>query len=190
MNSVQTMRTTAPVKTYIGPDSSRMVGDLLREQGVDSVLIVTDKNIEAAGLLAGVEDSLRTAGCSFIVYDETPADPPDTAVDRMCALCWEKRCQAVIAVGGGSCIDSGKCVAFMQRNPGRIRDYLLDPTLPRRKGVPFIAIPTTSGTGSEVTFGVVITDSQSGRKSAPAGRNSLPPPVFWIPCLPWGFRAL
>ena len=148
MNSVQTMRTTAPVKTYIGPDSSRMVGDLLREQGVDSVLIVTDKNIEAAGLLAGVEDSLRTAGCSFIVYDETPADPPDTAVDRMCALCWEKRCQAVIAVGGGSCIDSGKCVAFMQRNPGRIRDYLLDPTLPRRKGVPFIAIPTTSGTGS------------------------------------------
>lgn len=69
MNSVQTMRTTAPVKTYIGPDSSRMVGDLLREQGVDSVLIVTDKNIEAAGLLAGVEDSLRTAGCSFIVYD-------------------------------------------------------------------------------------------------------------------------
>ena len=91
MNSVQTMRTTAPVKTYIGPDSSRMVGDLLREQGVDSVLIVTDKNIEAAGLLAGVEDSLRTAGCSFIVYDETPADPPDTAVDRMCALCWEKR---------------------------------------------------------------------------------------------------
>lgn len=101
-----------------------------------------------------------------------------------------KRCQAVIAVGGGSCIDSGKCVAFMQRNPGRIRDYLLDPTLPRRKGVPFIAIPTTSGTGSEVTFGVVITDSQSGRKSAPAGRNSLPPPVFWIPCLPWGFRAL
>ena len=84
MNSVQTMRTTAPVKTYIGPDSSRMVGDLLREQGVDSVLIVTDKNIEAAGLLAGVEDSLRTAGCSFIVYDETPADPPDTAgVDRL-----------------------------------------------------------------------------------------------------------
>ena len=47
------------------------------------------------------------------VYDETPADPPDTAVDRMCALCWEKRCQAVIAVGGGSCIDSGKCVAFI-----------------------------------------------------------------------------
>lgn len=169
MNSVQTMRTTAPVKTYIGPDSSRMVGDLLREQGVDSVLIVTDKNIEAAGLLAGVEDSLRTAGCSFIVYDETPADPPDTAVDRMCALCWEKRCQAVIAVGGGSCIDSGKCVAFMQRNPGRIRDYLLDPTLPSRKGVPFIAIPTTSGTGSEVTFGVVITDSQSGRKIGAGG---------------------
>lgn len=80
-----------------------------------------------------------------------------------------KRCQAVIAVGGGSCIDSGKCVAFMQRNPGRIRDYLLDPTLPRRKGVPFIAIPTTSGTGSEVTFGVVITDSQSGRKIGAGG---------------------
>lgn len=66
----------------------------------------------------------------------------------------------------------------MQRNPGRIRDYLLDPTLPRRKGVPFIAIPTTSGTGSEVTFGVVITDSQSGRKIGAGGRNSLPPPVF------------
>ena len=86
MNSVQTMRTTAPVKTYIGPDSSRMVGDLLREQGVDSVLIVTDKNIEAAGLLAGVEDSLRTAGCSFIVYDETPAIRP-TRRWTVCAPC-------------------------------------------------------------------------------------------------------
>ena len=148
MNSVQTMRTTAPVKTYIGPDSSRMVGDLLREQGVDSVLIVTDKNIEAAGLLAGVEDSLRTAGCSFIVYDETPADPPDTAVERMCALCWEKRCQAVIAVGGGAIMDLCKLLGCKRPTSVHELYYKRFPIVHEKE---VIAVPTTCGTGSECT---------------------------------------
>lgn len=141
-----------------------MVGRLIQEWGIDKVLVICDKNIEANGLLPAVMESLHSIGCSITVFSEIPSDPPDTVIDRVSALCWEKHCQAVVAIGGGSCMDSGKCVAFLQRNPGCIRDYLTIPSLPRQKGIPLIVIPTTAGTGSEVTFGTVVTDSQSGRK--------------------------
>lgn len=169
MSFIQNMRVTTPVNTYIGPGSSRIVGPLLQNRGIDKVLVICDRNIETAGLLSDILESLRSAGCSIAVCSDIPTDPPDTVIDRVSALGWERRCQAVVAVGGGSCMDAGKCVAFLQRNPGRIRDYLTTPALPRRKGVPLVVIPTTAGTGSEVTFGVVVTDSESGRKIGAKG---------------------
>ena len=165
------MHITATVRTYIGPGSSRIAGQLLQEQGLDKVLVICDPNIEAAGLSSDILESLHSAGCSITMHTGIPADPSDTVIDQIAALCRKNQCQAVVAIGGGSCMDAGKCVAFLQHNPGHIRDYLLTPSRSWQKGIPLIAIPTTAGTGSEITFGAVVTDSHTGRKIGIGGQE-------------------
>lgn len=169
MNLIENMRKTTPVNTYIGPDCSRMTGPLIREMGFTRAFVICDKNVRAAGLSDRVLDSLQEAGISFTIFDDIVAEPPDTVIDQISTHCRENLCQAVVSIGGGSCIDVGKSVAFLQKNVGGIRAYLMDPARPRTKGAPLIAIPTTAGTGSEVTYGVVVTNSETGEKKGIGG---------------------
>lgn len=169
MNNIQTMRATTPVSTYIGPDSSRMTGRLVREMGYSRAFVLCDKAVRNVGHADRVLDSLREAAVSFTVFDDIVSEPTDALVTQISVLCRENLCQAVVAIGGGSCLDVGKSVAFLQKNVGSICDYLADPTRPREKGAPLIAIPTTSGTGSEVTHGLVVSDSMTGEKKGLGG---------------------
>lgn len=100
------------------------------------------------------------------VFAEIEENPSITTVDAATAACRACGADAVVAIGGGSVLDAAKCVALLQTNDGTIRDYLEQSRRPARRGLPLIAVPTTAGTGSEVTPFAVITDPQKNTKPA------------------------
>ncbi len=133
--------------------------------GIRKPLIVTDAGVRAAGVLAMVQDALPAA-LQGAVYDGTPPNPTEAAVRAATAVFNEHGCDGIIAVGGGSSIDCAKGVAIAARHPGPLKTYAtIEGGSPKitDAAVPLIAVPTTSGTGSEVARGaIVIVDD--GRK--------------------------
>lgn len=126
--------------------------------------IVTDKGVEKAGLLEDVTVQLNKAGISYEVYSEVEPDPSVETVDKAAAVFLESECDLVIAVGGGSPIDTAKGLRVVAGNGGSIRDYAGVNLVKESSSVPLIAIPTTSGTGSEVTIFAVFSDWLENRK--------------------------
>lgn len=173
MNTIMNMRDTTPVNTFIGPGSSRMVGALSEQMGANTAFVVCDAGVKTAGLVDGILESLQEKGISAYLFDRVTADAPDTAVDEAAELCREQGCQVVIAVGGGSTLDTAKSIAMLQNNPGKISEYAMDPTKARVKGAKLILIPTTAGTGSEVTTGAVVAVSSAGVKCGFTGKDLL-----------------
>jgi len=133
--------------------------------GIRKPLIVTDAGVRAAGVLAMVEEALP-ASLRGPVYDGTPPNPTEAAVRAATAVFNENGCDGIIAVGGGSSLDCAKGVAIAARHPGPLKTYAtIEGGSPKitEAAVPLIAVPTTSGTGSEVARGaIVIVDD--GRK--------------------------
>lgn len=171
MSAIMSMRETSPVKTFIGPDSSRMAGMLCEQMGLSKAFVVCDAGVKQAGLVDGVMESLKEKGISAYLFDRVTADAPDTAIDEAADLCKEQGCQVVIGIGGGSTLDTAKCVALLQNNPGKIAEYVLDPTKTRVKGAKLILVPTTAGTGSDVTNALIIAVSSKGAKIGIGGKE-------------------
>lgn len=131
--------------------------------GVQRPLLVTDPGVRSAGLLDRVVQACPAAA---VVYDATPANPTEAAVDAATALYRAERCDGVIAVGGGSPIDLAKGVALLATHPGPLATYAaILGGIPRitTAVAPVIAVPTTAGTGSEVGRAALIT-LRDGRK--------------------------
>ena len=125
--------------------------------GISRPLIVTDPGVKAAGLLARAEAALD--GLPHAVFDQTPSNPTEAAVLAAAALYKEQRCDGLIAVGGGSAIDCAKGVAIAATHEGPLTRYATiegGSALITERAAPLIAVPTTSGTGSEVARGAII----------------------------------
>jgi hypothetical protein len=169
----------------------KLVPDELRALGIKKPLIVTDPGLVRNGLI----DRLLTVLGNEIpraIYDRTPSNPTEEALDEALALFRSEGCDGVIGFGGGSSMDLGKCVGLMATHPGKIEEYaLIFGGLARMKAeaVPLIAIPTTSGTGSEVGRGAVIT-LKSGRKLAIIGSPMMPKRAICDPDLTLGLPPL
>lgn len=131
-------------------------GGLLRQLGVQKTLVVFDKGVQKAGIVEKVTASLEKAGVAYVVFDQVQADPPSALVDEGAAFCRRESCSAVVAVGGGSSIDTAKGINLLRCNEGGIMDYA-DPARPMARAGGLVAIPTTSGTGSELSDGLVVT---------------------------------
>lgn len=134
----------------------------LASLGVSRPLIVTDKGVRAAGLLDRLTDTLDGA-VDLPVFDETPANPREAAVMAAARLCREEKCDGIVALGGGSAMDLGKAAALMATSEAPLTAYA---GIVRGKGpdvLPLIAIPTSAGTGSEVSTGFIIV-IEDGRK--------------------------
>ena len=101
-------------------------------------------------------------------------EPHIETVDKGASQCKRNQCDLVIGLGGGSALDAGKAIAMLQRNPGSIREYLDQERTCQAKGLPYVAIPTTSGTGSEVTPFTVITHPAKKAKPAIAPPENFP----------------
>ena len=125
--------------------------------GIQRPLIVTDAGVKAAGLLQRAVDALP--GWTVAVYDQTPSNPTEAAVRAAAAVYIEQGCDGLIALGGGSAIDCAKGTAIAATHPGPLTHYAtIEGGSPRitERVAPLIAIPTTSGTGSEVARGAII----------------------------------
>jgi hypothetical protein len=129
--------------------------------GISRPLIVTDAGVKAAGLLQKALDALSSSsgGMTVAVFDQTPSNPTEAAVRAAAAVYRAQRCDGLIAVGGGSSIDCAKGVAIAATHEGPLRTYATieggSPKITERVA-PIIAVPTTSGTGSEVARGAIV----------------------------------
>ncbi|SCX04720.1 iron-containing alcohol dehydrogenase [Candidatus Aquiluna sp. UB-MaderosW2red] len=146
--------------THFGVGAVTKVGDLAKSQGATKALIVTDSFLAKSEILLKVEASLRASGISVQVFDGVTPNPTTACVDAGSDVARDSGCDILIALGGGSSMDTAKGVSLGALNPqrGLGLDYRTEFEQP---GLPIIAIPTTAGTGSEVNAFGVITDEAS-----------------------------
>ncbi|NWF92721.1 MAG: iron-containing alcohol dehydrogenase [Syntrophaceae bacterium] len=153
----------SPLKILFGPNAIKALGGEARTLGVKKALIVTDLGVLKADLLGPVKESLESAGIAYVIHDQVEPEPPIRCVDAATAQFKSEGCDLVIGIGGGSCLDVAKGVSVMATNTGGVLDYCgID--LVRKQGAKKILIPTTSGTGSEVTRVFVVTDETDHTK--------------------------
>lgn len=160
-------RIALPVLPYREPtilDSVEAVPAELSSRGVKSVLLVTDPGIARIGLTHGLEDALARAGIAYTVYSETVANPTVANVEAALALYRANGCQAIIGFGGGSSMDCAKAVGARAAQPRKSVGSMRGLLRVHRRLPLLIAVPTTAGTGSEVTLAAVITDEKTHYK--------------------------
>ena len=155
--NVETIR-TVEVPTHIvhGPEAIARLGEIVRGLGVERPFLVTDKGVVSAGL---AERALERIGDAF-VFDGVRANPDVELVGEASKLYREEGCDGLVALGGGSSMDTAKGVGVEVAHGGSILDYEYGKTPLTRRIPPLITVPTTAGTGSEVTLWAVITDHE------------------------------
>jgi alcohol dehydrogenase class IV len=154
---------TMPRLLYVGGGAIAEVTTALQKLVARRPLIVSDPFMERSGLLAKLTDRLDAAGSPWRLFAETVPDPTTAVVEAGVALIKAGNYDCLIALGGGSPIDTAKAMSVLAANGGAMRDYKVPNEIPAL-GLPLIAIPTTAGTGSEVTRFTVITDSERDEK--------------------------
>ncbi|MFQ6067160.1 MAG: iron-containing alcohol dehydrogenase [bacterium] len=152
-----------PSRVIIGCNASDHVGEEARKLGSTKALIVTDRNLASIGFLSRIESSLNSEKIDHEVFDQVTTEPTVEYVKSGLDVYRRSGCDFIIALGGGSPIDSAKAISIMASNPGTIQNYMGLDKIPN-PGAPLIAIPTTAGTGSETTIFTIITDTQTDVK--------------------------
>ena len=137
-------------RIVMGPGASHQVGEEVKSRFVDKVLIVTDKGILASGLLENMKKSFDRAKIEFSVFDGVEPEPRFEIVDQCLDMVKQSKAQMLIGIGGGSPMDITKAASIMATNEGPIKKYVGVNLVPKA-GLPTILMPTTAGTGSEVT---------------------------------------
>lgn len=159
MNLLKLYSFRMPRNILFGINASEKAGERAKELGGKKVLIVTDRVLQPSGAIEKVEKSLENSGMQSLIYDEITTEPTTVHVNKGADIFRSQKCDLVVALGGGSCIDAGKGIAVLGTNPGVIADYEGRGKIKTPKS-PMIAIPTTAGTGSEVTWVTVIHDTK------------------------------
>ena len=152
-----------PTRISFGRGVALTLATPLQQVSAKRVLLVTDKGVRGAGLVAPIEQRLRDAGFAFEVYDEVVPDPGVGEVQRCYERAREFGADAFVAVGGGSPIDTAKMAATLLTNGGTVLDYIGIDKVPKA-AAPVVAIPTTAGTGAEITINSVIADPAQHKK--------------------------
>ncbi|RJX35386.1 MAG: iron-containing alcohol dehydrogenase [Desulfarculus sp.] len=183
MGRITLFRTTPRI--VMGPGAVAAVGQEAKALGAGPVLIVTDPGIIAAGLLGPVEASLKAAGLGFRVFDGVEADPRFEVVEACRAFAAQQMPAVVLGLGGGSALDIAKTVAVMLTNPGCIGDYCGIDLVPA-SGVPALLLPTTAGTGSEVTPIAILSDEAEKLKKGVVSPHLFPRTALLDPELTLG----
>ena len=158
-----------PSTLLFGEGESRNAGRLLKEMGARKVLLVCDQVMSSLGFAECIRNSLVEAGLDYAIFSEVTPNPTDTLVHAAAVFAAEHQVDSLVAIGGGSIIDSAKAINILLTNGGEIAAYegvhkVTKPTLP------LVMIPTTAGTGSEVTAVTVVTDTERHKKMVIAGR--------------------
>ena len=164
---------TTPRQMAVGGGALAELPGILQRFGLASPLIVTDPFLARSAHLERAIGHLDGAGIPWTVFSDTVADPTTAVVEAGAARLAEGGFDSLVAIGGGSSIDTAKAMSVLVANGGRMRDYKVPAEIPKA-GPPLVAIPTTAGTGSEVTRFTVITDTESDEKMLIAGLACCP----------------
>lgn len=151
------------VKIVFGCGAVDQLSDVMKTEGFKNAFLVCDGVVRQLGVLERMEGKLKEAGLSYVIFDEVQPDPPSAIIDKGAKICREAGCDCVVAIGGGSAIDTGKGINLLRFNGGNILDYT---SMEHQPGKGLIAIPTTAGTGSELSNGMIVTDTESQKKMA------------------------
>ena len=161
-------------RPYFENGAIKKISEVLKAQGIKNPLICTDPGLSSIGMTDRIRNLISNEFSSSF-YEETPANPTEKAVDEALELYKANDCDGVIGFGGGSSIDLAKAVALMANHKGNLIDYSVNEGGYEKitETMPMIAIPTTSGTGSEVSVGSLIT-MNDGRKLIFASPHLIP----------------
>jgi alcohol dehydrogenase len=152
-----------------GQNMSLRAGNRLKDLGATKVLCVYDQGIKKAGIPDRIIKNIKALGMQVVVYEGVQPDPPDFTVEECAEVGRKAEVDAVVGIGGGSTMDTAKAANLLLTNPSPIHNYMGMFGPPMKPGKTLILIPTTSGTGSEVTIYAVLTDSRDHKKKGPAG---------------------
>lgn len=169
---MQTFQFKAPSVIVNGPGAAKEVGSFAKGLG-KKALIVTDNLLEKIGLLNEIKKALEVAGIPSTTYDKVVTEPTMDYTGEGLKIYQEVNADFLIAVGGGSPIDTAKGISALATNPGKMSDFEGANKIPN-PGAPLIAIPTTAGTGSEVTQFTIITDTTRDVKMLIASPSVMP----------------
>jgi alcohol dehydrogenase len=159
-----------PTRVYYGTGAIAGLPAHLAELGLESVVLVSDKGLLGAGTVERVRALAEASGVTVHLYTDTAENPTTANLDEIVALYRREGCDGIIGLGGGSSLDAAKASSALLENGGSVWDYRGRDLVPRH-GPPVVCIPTTCGTGAEVTFVVVITDPAEHFKVVCASRN-------------------
>lgn len=138
-----------------GINSIDSIGDVVAEQGVTKALVLSDQGVWNAGLVERPLQLLQSAGVDCTVIHEVPPEPTVEDVEQIFQLTRVVDCQIIICIGGGSVMDVGKIVAVLKTNDASVRDLLTGSPI-KENGIPTLMVPTTAGTGAEVTQNAIV----------------------------------
>jgi alcohol dehydrogenase class IV len=162
-----------PRGVFYGPGALARLGTEAARLGRKALVVTGSASLRGGGGLGRVLGGLRENGVAALLFEGVEADPSTETVDRGTKEALAAGCDMVVAVGGGSALDAGKAIAGVATNGGPARDYLHGKEI-ERPPLPCVAVPTTAGTGSEVTKNAVITDRAEGVKRSIRHRLLIP----------------
>jgi alcohol dehydrogenase class IV len=148
-----------PTRIEYGAGKVSQLADEVKGLNAKRPLIVTDKGLVKAGALKGIEEQLKENNIEFAVFSDVESNPRDTNVEKAADLARVHKADLMIGVGGGSPMDTAKCAGMLITNGGKIEDWYGYYKI-KKQGLPLITVPTTAGTGSEVSIWAVITNTQ------------------------------
>lgn len=157
----------------LGPGVSQRAGEVLASWGCKKVMCVFDKGVRDAGIVDPILKAIRDSDLQVVEFGDVIADPTVEVVEAAGFCARRENVDSIVAIGGGSAIDAAKAANVLATNPGGIQSYF-GLGLVSNAGLPLIAIPTTAGTGSEMTCIAVISDLQSKRKVGMADPKMAP----------------
>lgn len=161
--------------SYFGRGSSSVIAEEIKRRGYRKVLLVSDKALIGIGPVEKVESILREADINYTLFSEIKANPSIKNVQDGVAACKQAGADVIVAVGGGSAIDTAKGIGIIVTNPEFSDVRSLEGVAPTKSPcLPLIAVPTTAGTAAEVTINYVITDEENRRKFVCVDPHDIP----------------
>ncbi len=173
---------TQPTRIHFGAESINDLATQVRAFGGSRVFMVVDPGVVAAGLLPRITAPLETDSLPFTIYDQIDPEPGLKLADHGAKLAKKAKCDCVIGVGGGSAMDVAKAVSILLTNGGKAADYIGLGKI-SKPGVPKIMVPTTAGTGAEVTFTAVFINEKTNSKAGMNGDPLYPDAAILDPTL-------
>jgi alcohol dehydrogenase len=182
MIQTQSFSVNQPTRIIFGVNAVKQLSDLITELGGRHVFLVADPGLKKAGIIKQISAVLKRAKIPFTLYDNVTPEPGLKLADQGMKLAKKNKADCVVGVGGGSALDIAKAVSILLTNGGKAEDYLGLGNI-KKQGVPKIMIPTTAGTGAEVTFTAVFINEKTNSKGGMNGDPLYPDAAILDPAL-------